>query len=223
MQRPRTISEFVYEKLKNHILAGIYNPGERLIETNLAKELEVSRTPVRDALHRLESDGLITTSPHRGIFVRKLSKKAIRDFYQTRAVLEGLASKLAALNATEEELEQFATFIEEMKEIFERDKDLPSYEAIAKSNNKFHGMICAMAKNEVLAKMLSDLESPITLVRTTSWRNDNRKQRTFKEHYNIASAILERNAEAAQKLTEKHIDNVWESAKTVLDRQEVKQ
>ncbi|GAB7388620.1 GntR family transcriptional regulator [Bacillaceae bacterium] len=218
MNRPKTVREYVYEQIKSQILEGVYRPGQRLIETNLAEELGVSRTPVRDALNRLETEGLITTSPHRGIFVKKLSKKDIQDFYQTRAVLEGLAAKLAAQNATEHELRQFREFIREMTEIFERDKDLSNYKTLVQSNNEFHRWICRMAKNEVLAKMLADLASPITLVRSTSWTNNERKYETFKEHLAIADAILHRDAASAQKNAEAHIDNAWKSAAKALEK-----
>ena len=116
MDRPKTIRELVYEEIKNHILSGYYRPGQRLIETNLAEELNVSRTPIRDALNRLEAEGLITSSPTRGLTVTKLSKDDIKDLYQARAVLEGLAAKLAALMATEEELRDFSAFIRRPKQ-----------------------------------------------------------------------------------------------------------
>lgn len=223
MKKPRTISEFVYDQLKDDILSGKHRPGERLVETNLAKELDVSRTPVREALSRLEIEGLITMTPHRGIFVTELSKKKIQDYYQTRAVLEGLAAELAAINASEEDLVEFTSLKNKMDKIFERDKKLTNYEAIAKSNNEFHKLICKISKNEVVTRMLASLDSPITLVRTTSWTNYQRKFETFEEHNKIASAILQRNPKLAKEMAEEHVHNVWKSAKKVLEEQDQKQ
>ena len=219
MDRPKTIRELVYEEIKNHILSGYYRPGQRLIETNLAEELNVSRTPIRDALNRLEAEGLITSSPTRGLTVTKLSKDDIKDLYQARAVLEGLAAKLAALMATEEELRDFSNFIQKMELIYRKNKDAKNVKEIVTSNNQFHRIICQMSKNKVVFKMLADLENPITLVRSTSWVNDERKHETFLEHRSIAEAILGRDPEKAQKIAEQHIYNAWKSAEKALDKE----
>jgi len=218
-KRPVTVREYVYEQLKSNILSGIYRPGQRLIEATLAEELEVSRTPIRDALNRLETDGLITTSPHKGIFVTKITQKDVQDFYQTRAVLEGLSAKLAATSASEDELEEFKQLLVEMDHIFERDRELINYKEIAQSNVKFHQKICKMSKNEVLFRMLGSLDSAITLIRSTSWSNYNRKYQTYLEHQEIAKAILGGNGELAQKKAEQHIISAWRSAEEALQKQ----
>ncbi|NTZ17353.1 GntR family transcriptional regulator [Paenibacillus sp. JMULE4] len=218
MIRPKTIREVVYEQLKNNILAGVYRPGERLIETNLAQDLEVSRTPIRDALNKLESEGLVETLPHRRIFVTKLSRKNILDFYQTRAVMEGLAAKLAAENATEEELADFHSLLNEMEVVFEKEKELTNYKVIAEINNEFHSKIYYISKNEVLRKMLESLQNPITLIRSTAWtKNSTRKYSTLNEHRLIASAILQRDGTTAQKKAEEHIFNAWKAADQALE------
>ncbi|MBP1933893.1 GntR family transcriptional regulator [Ammoniphilus resinae] len=220
IKRPVTVREYVYEQLKSNILSGVYRPGQRLIEATLAEELEVSRTPIRDALNRLEIDGLITTSPHKGIFVTKITKRDVQDFYQTRAVLEGLSAKLAAEVAEEKELEEFKLLLTEMEHIFERDREQINYKEIAQSNVKFHQKICKMSKNDVLFRMLGSLDSAITLIRSTSWTNYNRKFQTYLEHQEIAKAILERNGELAQRKAEEHIFSAWKSAEIALQKQE---
>jgi DNA-binding GntR family transcriptional regulator len=218
MNKPKTVAEYVYEEIKNNILIGVFKPGEKLTETSLANDLEVSRTPIRDAIHRLEAEGLVTTTPHKGVTVTKLTKKDVQDFYQTRTVLEGLAAKLAAENATEEELEHFRSTFEKMEEVFEREKDLVNYKDIVKQNNQFHHIICEMAKNDVLVKMIESLRSPINVVRSTAWSSfRERKKETMREHREIADAILDKNGELAKERAEMHIFNAWKTAEKALD------
>lgn len=210
--RSKTITDAVYDQLKIDILSGVFRPGQRLFEGDLAKDLDVSRTPVRDAMIRLEQEGLITTKPHRGIFVRKLTRKDIQDYYQTRAVLEGLGAKLATINAKEEDLQKLKDILEEMRNVLEANKDLKNFKEIVLINNKFHELIFDIADNNVLAKIRDTLSSPIALVRSTSWLNKDRKIEVWEEHARIVSAILAKDAELAQKKAEEHIYKAWESA-----------
>jgi DNA-binding GntR family transcriptional regulator len=221
MNKPKTMTEYAYEEIKNNILAGIYKPGEKLTETSLANELEVSRTPIRDALLRLGADGLVSITPHKGIMVTKLTKKDVQDYYQIRTVLEGLAAKLAAENATDSELILFKEFFDSLEEVYEREKAQESYKDIAKKNIELHQMICQMAKNDGLTKMLENLSSPITLVRSTNWNTfKDRKNQSMREHREIAHAILSKDGKLAQEKAEKHIDNILQMAMRVTDSEE---
>jgi DNA-binding GntR family transcriptional regulator len=219
MNKPKTMTEYAYEELKTHILAGIYKPGEKLTEVSLANELNVSRTPIRDALNRLGADGLVTITPHKGIMVTKLTKKDVKDHYQIRTILEGLAARLAAENATDTELALFKEFFNGLEVLFEREKELQNYKDIAKKNVEFHQMICKMAKNDVLTKMLENLSSPITVVRSTNWTTfKERKSITMEEHRRIAHAILSKNGKLAQEAAEDHINQALETAmRAVID------
>jgi DNA-binding GntR family transcriptional regulator len=221
MNKPKTMTEYAYEEMKNNILAGIYKPGEKLTETFLANELEVSRTPIRDALLRLEAEGLVSLTPHKGIMVTKLTKKDVQDYYQIRTVLEGLAAKLAAENATDSELILFKEFFDSLEEVYERERALESYKEIAKKNIELHQMICRMAKNDGLTKMLENLSSPITLVRSTNWNTfKDRKNQSMSEHREIAHAIFSKDGKLAQEKAEKHIDNILQMAMRVTDEEE---
>lgn len=222
--RPKTVTEYAYEHIKNKILAGEYQPGEKLTEGNLADELEVSRTPIRDAIQRLASEGLIVATPHKGYTVTKMSRKDVKDFYQTRMALEGWAAKLAALHATDIELEHFKKKLADMEKIFNRDKELASYKEIAKSNNEFHKIIRTMAKNNVLSKLIEGLDSPITVIRSTAWTTfKERKVDTFKEHLEIANAIISRNEKLAQERMEYHIYQAGKVADIAISKREIVQ
>lgn len=216
--KAKTVTDAVYERLKSDIMSGVYRPGQRLMETEVAEKLEVSRTPVRDAMIRLEQDGLTTIKPHRGIYVRKLSKKNIQDYYQLRAVLEGLGAKLATQNATKEDHDKLQRMLEEMHNILESHKNAEHFKEMATINNHFHQLIFDIADNQVLAQTREMLANPIALVRSTSWQNQQRIFETWQEHKEVVEAIVSKDAELAQKKMEEHIYNAWKSAQSKLDQ-----
>ncbi|MDQ0338099.1 DNA-binding GntR family transcriptional regulator [Caldalkalibacillus uzonensis] len=218
--QPKTVTDAVYEQIKSDIIAGVYRPGQRLMETELAQKLQVSRTPVRDAMIRLEQEGLTTIRPHRGIYVRKLSKKDIQDYYQLRAVLEGLGAKLAAVNGTEEDHQELKNMLIKMREILDAYQHSQDFKEMALCNNQFHELIFKIGGNQVLAQTQATLANPIALVRSISWFNTKRIAEVWLEHKNIVEAIVARDAELAQKRAEEHIYQAWKSAESKLDQLE---
>src|SRR5919202_6686418 len=120
LQEHPSLQEKVYDHLKQAILAGEIQPGERLLETRLAKSLGVSRIPVREAIRKLEREGLIVAFPRRGVYASSLSPRDVDEVYAVRAVLEGLAARLAAEHRTEEQLGRLDTIVAEMAEQAER-------------------------------------------------------------------------------------------------------
>lgn len=215
--KAKTVTDAVYERLKTDIMSGVYRPGQRLMETEVAEKLEVSRTPVRDAMIRLEQDGLTTIKPHRGIYVRKLSPKDVQDYYQLRAVLEGLGAKLATQNATKEDHDKLQHMLEDMHNILESHKNAKHFKEMATINNQFHQLIFDIADNHVLAQTRETLANTIALVRSTSWQNQQRIFETWQEHQEIVEAIVSKDAQLAQKKMEEHIYNAWRSAQSKLD------
>lgn len=211
----QTITNAAYERIKSDILSGKYKPGEHLREKDLCDDLQVSRTPVRDALVRLGQEGLVVLKPHKGVFVRKFTKKNIQDYYQTRAILEGLGAKLAAKHVTESSKEQLLSIIEKMKEtLYKSDQVTEGNEAIIKLNNSFHDYVFEIANNEVLDQMRKTLAYPIALIRSTSWISKSRRLESLQEHENIVNAIVLEDDEKARTLAEVHIYNAWRSAES---------
>lgn len=211
--RSKTVTDAVYERLKSDILSGVYKPGEKLYENELAKKFDVSRTPIRDATIRLEKEGLITMKPNkRGIFIRKLSKKNMEDHYETRAVLEGLAAKLATIKATEKDHQRLSRIIIQMEDTLNENKNLEDFKEIVLLNIEFHSCILRIADNSALADMLATLSNVIILVRSTSWINKNRILEVFEEHKSITSMIISGNEIGAKQEAEEHIYKAWKSA-----------
>ncbi len=217
--RTQTITDAAYEKIKSDILSGKYKPGQHLREKDLCDDLQVSRTPIRDALNRLGQEGLVVVKPHKGVFVRKFTKKNIQDYYQTRAVLEGLGAELAAKNVTDSSKREFLMILEKMKEslLTEKRKQLGD-KALIKWNDYFHDYVFKIAGNEVLDKMRKTLAYPIALIRVTSWIDDGRRLQTLKEHENIIKAIVAEDSQKAKQYAELHIYNAWRSAEENWDR-----
>ncbi|MCM3762167.1 GntR family transcriptional regulator [Alkalihalobacillus oceani] len=210
--KAKTITGAVYERVKSDILSGKYKPGHHLLEKELSEELEVSRTPIRDALIRLQEEGLVVLKPHKGVFVRKLTQRNIQDYYQTRAVLEGLGAELAAEHVTADAEEQFRQLLKEMKKTLAEEVGPQSDENIIKLNDQFHNFIFQLAGNEVLDKMRRTLAHPIALIRATSWINHDRKQEVFREHEQIIEAIIAKDKKLARERAEMHIHKAWKSA-----------
>ncbi|MFC0270474.1 GntR family transcriptional regulator [Metabacillus herbersteinensis] len=214
----KTVTGATYEKIKSDIISGEYRPGQRLLEKELTETLEVSRTPIRDALVRLQEEGLVIIKPHRGVFVRKLTRKDIQDHYQTRAVLEGLGAKLAAINVTDDGKDIFRNFVVKMETILATEAKVKGFKSIAEVNDEFHSYIFSVADNAVLDKMRRTLASPIALIRSTSWINQERKHEVYQEHLEITEAIINQIPLLAQERAEAHIYKAWKSAEFNLDQ-----
>lgn len=213
----QTITNAAYERIKSDILSGKYKPGQRLLEKELSELLQVSRTPIRDTLIRLEQEGLVVAQPHRGVFVRKLTQKNIQDYYQTRAVLDGLGAELATKNVTDDSIKHFERLLEQMR-LSLKIQDASDDKEIISINDQFHDFIFKLAGNEVLDNMRKTLAHPIALVRVTSWIDSSRKEEVVNEHEEIIRAIIQGDSEIAKKVAEKHVYHAWKSAECNLHR-----
>lgn len=210
----RTVGEIVYTKLRSAIVSGYFHPGSRLFEQELAREMGVSRTPVREALKRLELERLVTTHPHKGTVVTEFSLEEILEFYKVRACLEGLAAKLVAEKGVD--TQSLEAYLREAREKA-RAEDI---EGIAEMNNRFHMLLYEMSGNRFLRQMLEDLSNYVTLARISAWSVPGRSAETLEEHEAIIRAIKERRAEDAQNLAVKHVERAKEAARIVLTKKE---
>ncbi|WP_426959953.1 GntR family transcriptional regulator [Muricoccus radiodurans] len=173
--------------------------GTRLREAELARDLGLSRTPVREALKRLESQGLVTHEPHRGAVVASLDYAQTVELYHMREVLEGTAAGLAAQHAT-------ATEVAILRDMVERDRaiaDDPA--ALAPANRHFHRQIHLSARNRILDRMLDNLRLSLALLAGTTLRLPARGRAAVEEHAAIVEAIAARDAAAAEEAARRHI------------------
>ncbi|MBI5032564.1 MAG: GntR family transcriptional regulator [Chloroflexi bacterium] len=196
----RTMQEIVHDTIRESILNGHYPPGHRLIADDLAKELGVSRMPIREALHRLEVAGLVMMLPHRGAVVSEFSEPDIIEVYHIRAVLDGLAARLATPNLIDADFKQLDMRLKEMeKKINDGDN-----EGFLQANREFHTIVWKAAHAPRLQELLENLYDTSQPFRNTSLQLPGRAEQILEEHRQIADALKQRDAVAAEKYANVH-------------------
>jgi DNA-binding GntR family transcriptional regulator len=191
--------ERAYEFIRDAIQQGRLKPGDRLREIELAEQIGLSRTPVREALARLEADGVIANDPVRGLTVTRLDYNMVSELYVMREILEGTAARLAAQHASEVELDILAEICAQYAQC-EGD---PA--ALAAKNRQFHDALYRCSHNRYLLKMLSALHDAMALLGDTTLTNLERVEKTLEEHAAIIAAVTERDADRAERVTREHI------------------
>lgn len=192
-------AEYVYQRLQEGIRSGEFHPGDRLREAELAVRLKVSRTPIREAIRRLVSDGLVEVAPSRGVRLIQLDKQQVRELYALRESLEGTAARLAAQHAS-------AAEVAAMQELLNDPAGLSrSSSAVAQTNRMFHQSIHDAAHNRYLAQALVQLADSLALLPGTTYDAPGRTEAAQVEHLGILEAIKARDAEEAERLARQHI------------------
>ena len=196
----KPLREIVFESLRDAIISGVLEPGERLMEIQLAQEMGVSRTPVREAIRKLELENFIIMIPRRGAYVAGVSLKDVADVFEIRSALEGLAAGLAAERITEDELEQMERTL--FYRAAEGEQDI---EQFVKSDTDFHALVYKASRNERLIQILENLREQIQRFRATSLAVPGRNKLAIEEHRMIVEALRSHNIEEAQSLAMAHI------------------
>ncbi|MFA7468551.1 MAG: GntR family transcriptional regulator [Desulfotomaculaceae bacterium] len=199
----KPLREIVFEVLKDAIINGKLKPGERLMEIQLAEELGVSRTPVREAIRKLELEGFLVIVPRKGAYVAGISFKDIADVFEVRAALEALAAGLAAERVTEAGLDELERSLVQIAELSDSD-DLGS---VVERDTSFHDVIYKASRNQCLVQIVSNLKDQIQRFRAASLARPGRTKIAIHEHRKIVEAIADRNVELAQTLAREHIEN----------------
>lgn len=193
------LNESVYQSIRGAIETGKFQPGQRLLEINLAKLLAVSRTPVRDAVRRLVSDGILTEVASRGVVVTQLDEEHVIELYSVLEVLEGTAAKFAAYKATAQDAMHLAGILEKEARSF------GDVDQIISLNNDFHRTIYGAARNRYLTDSLRRLSDSLNLLRGSTLADPARQRSAHEEHVDIASAIRRGDAELAERIARQHI------------------
>lgn len=196
----KTMHEITYETIRDAILNGRYQPGQRLVTEELAKELGVSRMPVREALQRLEVAGLVTITPHKGAVVSELSEAEIAEIYHIRAVLDGLAARLATPRLTQDNHAKLNALLDEMERAVQA-HDLKTVLAV---NREFHVVIWKAARAPRLQELLENLYDTSQRFRNISVLIPGRLDQITQEHRLIAEALARGDAAAAERHANEH-------------------
>lgn len=211
----RPLGELVYESLRNAITNQVLSPGERLMETELAEEMGVSRTPVREAIRKLELEGYVVMIPRKGAYVAGLSIKDINEVFEIRGTLEALAAGLAATRATKEEIEEMERSLVLEANLWETSDLLQTIEL----DTKFHEMLYTVARNSRLTAMITDLREQVQRFRTTTLAVPGRMKFALDEHRRIVEAIADRNVKLAQRTAQEHIESAESALLEVISYQ----
>lgn len=201
-------SDRVYETVRDDILEWRLRPGTVLGEVELSKRLNVSRTPIREALRRLAQDNLVRISPGRGAVVAEISMSSVAQLFQMREALETYAARLAARHG---DLAAFETIRDDMakacNELADERAPADAYAGYAKLIERFDTAIDTATDNTYLQEALANLHAHLTRLRHLARRNPARMHRAAEEHLAICSAICDRDEQAAAVATATHIHN----------------
>lgn len=204
MNENRPAPKDAYQLVLDAIDVGIYKPGDRLVESELADRFGVSRTPIREALQRLETQSLLSRDG-RSLIVSSLDHNQLAELYVVRTELEGLAARLAAQHATKEE-------IHVLREMVMADmalKDDPN--ALARANRRFHKQIHLASHNRYLVQQLDLVHRSMALMASTSLAAVGRPETALAEHDAIVAAFERRDPEGADKALRDHISRAFET------------
>lgn len=201
------LREVVFDALREAIISGHLKPGERMMEVQLAEEMGVSRTPVREAIRKLELEGFVVMIPRKGAYVAGISLKDIADVFEIRASLESLAAGLAAERITEEELEK----LERALVAVSNSAEDTTLAALVEGDTGFHDIIYQASRNTRLVQIINNLQEQLQRFRTASLGMPGRMKIAIEEHKKIVEAIAERNILLAQSLALEHIENAENS------------
>ncbi len=206
-QKNASLADKVYAELEEDILSGKYERGENLHESALADMLGVSRTPLREAIRRLEQDGLLETIPNKGIFVRGISVDDIIDIYDIRAKIEGLAVERATRKATDEAISELEEILD-LQEFYTAKGD---YDKSMRMDSRFHGYIYKLCDSLPLTDILCNLHNKIQRFRKMSFSSSSRAKNATDEHRQMLEAIKERDTEKASVLATRHTEKAKEN------------
>lgn len=197
------LRDVVFNTLRQAILRGELKPGERLMEIQLANKLGVSRTPIREAIRKLELEGLVLMIPRKGAEVAEITEKSLKDVLEIRRALEDLAVRLACEKITEEELKELKIAGDEFKKVL-KSQDITE---VAEADVRFHDVIYMATDNPKLIQLLNNFREQMYRFRVEYLKKDEVRPQLIAEHDEIIKYITEGNKEEASSVVTRHIEN----------------
>ncbi len=212
-QRPakRSNVDDLYTRLKQKIISFELYPGTRVTEQELAELFGVSRTPIRQALQRLEIEGFLNIRPKQGCFIRALDVNELMEYYEARIAIEQLIVECAINNMSDKQIEHMMA----LWQADVHDAEQASGIDLGEKDESFHVGLALASDKPVLAAILQNINQRIRVIRRLDLNTDNRSKRTYKEHYEILQHIKERDTSKAKNAIKRHIQRSREFAKTL--------
>ena len=201
------LNQKAYRVLKRAIIRGDLTPNSKLILSEIAKSLGISITPIREAVNKLASEGLVTIIPNKGIIVKEINIDDFQEILQVRAFLDGLIAKLSAEKITDKEIDGMMEIIHKMEQYVKEDDRL-TYNDL---DIKFHDFLLTIAGNDTLKEIYNNLIVHGHRFRLRTLKIPDRMEKSLKEHLEIALKIKERNPNEATRVSQEHIENILQS------------
>ncbi len=215
MMESRPIREIAYEVLKKAIITGEIPAGERIVETDYADRLHISRTPLREALRKLERDGLVEYVMRRGVVVRAFTIEDVREIYTIRNALEMLTLPGIIENATPEDIASLREKLAEMDRVAEKD-DAEELSPLARA---FHWQLTSISHQKRILRVIEGQDEYIRRFSAMSIRQENRRGAAHQEHHRLVDYVEAKDLERFTELTRKHIERSMENCLTALAAQ----
>jgi DNA-binding GntR family transcriptional regulator len=207
-----TLHDAIVARVRDMVIEGELAPGTRLHEGNLGKLLGVSRTPLREALKFLVSEGLLELSPGRGAVVRQFTEKDVHDSLIVLGSLEGLAGRLACANATDAEIREVQQLHDRMMDMYEKRDRLPYF----KLNQAIHSAILRLTKNEALVSVHGVLQARLKRIRYIGNEGPEKWAGAVADHEEIINALEARDAERLSTILTSHMEKTWERVRNAI-------
>ena len=204
------LSQKVYRVLKTEIVKGSLKPGTKLLEGKIATQMGISRTPIREALRELVAEGFVKMNPNQGIVVSNASIEDVQEVLQIRGVLEGLAARLVVPIINGEEIKELEKYLKQMEYCISKGDAL----AFSEVDAEFHELILNICGNNRLIQFRKNLSDQAHRYRIRSLNIPGRLKYSLKEHRDIIEALKRKDSEQADRLSQKHVENVLKNILT---------
>lgn len=205
VQRSKSLHEQTYQALRESILNGELAAGDRLIETQIAEQLQVSRTPIREAIRQLQREDLITADELGWLRVTTVSPSEAIHLYDCRMALETLAVTSACQNATDSQLKKLKSLVAQVEKLFKQQDSNPSSSQLLELDYQFHRTIAQCSGNNYLVFLLDQIFAKMALLRVQTTRHNPRVLEIRTEHQLLMEAIISRNIEVATQAIQSHL------------------
>ena len=198
----KSLGQHVFENLKNAIIRGDMPAGGRLIESRVAETLGISRTPVREAIHKLEREGYLQKLPRGGFSIPGLSRDDVEETFGIRSVLESYAARLAAVKHGKAELKP----LENKISVYQKHLDAGELAALPDINTEFHDLLYALSRSPKLIHMINNLRDQIYRYRQLILRDEKMARMSNDDHKDMLQRIRQRDAEGVERLVREHLE-----------------
>jgi len=209
-----TLSKQVYARLKDRFLRGEYLPGSRIFEDELAREYGISLTPIREAMHRFQAEGLVVRKEHRALYVRSFTLEEARNVYEMRALLEPYAIELATRHFDTDWLDK----VEELEAEQRAGLAIPDFPSVQRTNYYLHVAFAQGSHNPILVEMIERLWVIVPVLRAVAWKNNPAGPLfSAEEHAEIIAHLRNHRAEQAIAASRQHVEGSWERVRRTLE------